>query len=195
MRRPSVGSPAASRVEEIVCPDCGCGWLQPRGFLSRLAECDRCGRAFDKTIVGTLEQIVALPRALGKHPCECGHPEMRRLPDGVFHCPACRAEVLPASNRVPRTVAARRLFGPFERIPPGSGAPEEEVRSLRVDALADLDLRLRSAAHRATAIQRVGEARTQAAMSSRKGEKSRRGIRIEVHRRREKGVERSHGGY
>ena len=21
--------------------------------------------------------------------CEYGHPEMRRLPDGVFHCPAC----------------------------------------------------------------------------------------------------------
>lgn len=25
----------------------------------------------------------------------CGHPEMRRLPDGVFHCPACGSEVLP----------------------------------------------------------------------------------------------------
>jgi ribosomal protein L37AE/L43A len=111
MRRPSVGSPAASRVEEIVCPDCGCGWLQPRGFLSRLAECDRCGRAFDKTIVGTLEQIVALPRALGKHPCECGHPEMRRLPDGVFHCPACRAEVLPASNRVPERLRRGDCLG------------------------------------------------------------------------------------
>jgi ribosomal protein L37AE/L43A len=43
----------------------------------------------------TLEQIIALPDASGKHTCECGHPEMRRLPDGTFHCPSCGAEVLP----------------------------------------------------------------------------------------------------
>ena len=29
---------------------------------------------------------------------ECGHPEMCRLPDGVFHCPACGSEVLPAKG-------------------------------------------------------------------------------------------------
>src|SRR5215204_6338036 len=27
--------------------------------------------------------------------CECGHPEMRRLPDGVYRCPACGSEVTP----------------------------------------------------------------------------------------------------
>jgi hypothetical protein len=43
----------------------------------------------------TLRSITALPDVLGKHACECGHPEMRRLPDGVFHCPACGSEVLP----------------------------------------------------------------------------------------------------
>jgi ribosomal protein L37AE/L43A len=43
----------------------------------------------------TLEQIIALPDASGKHTCDCGHPEMRRLPDGMFHCPSCGAEVLP----------------------------------------------------------------------------------------------------
>ncbi len=43
----------------------------------------------------TLSQITALPDSLGRHPCECGHPEMRRLPDGIFHCPACGSEVLP----------------------------------------------------------------------------------------------------
>jgi len=43
----------------------------------------------------TLEQIIALPDALGKHACECSHPEMSPLPDGVFHCPACGSEVLP----------------------------------------------------------------------------------------------------
>jgi uncharacterized Zn finger protein (UPF0148 family) len=45
--------------------------------------------------MATLQQIVALPDALGEHACECGHPEMRRLPDGTFHCPACGSEVLP----------------------------------------------------------------------------------------------------
>ena len=127
MRRPGVGSPTASRADEIVCPGCGCGQLQPpRGFLSRLAECDCCRRAFDITIVGTLKQIVALPRALGKHPCECGHPEMRRLPDGVFHCPACRAEVLPISMPKPKRIAARKSLAAFERVPVSSGAPDEE---------------------------------------------------------------------
>jgi hypothetical protein len=127
MRRPAVGSPTASRADEIVCPGCGCGQLQPpRGFLSRLAECDRCRRAFDKSIVETLKQIVTLPEALGEHSCECGHPEMRRLPDGVFHCPACGSEVLPVSIPEARPVAARRSLALFERIPLSSGAPDEE---------------------------------------------------------------------
>jgi len=43
----------------------------------------------------TMVQIIALPDALGKHACECGHPEMRLLPDGTFHCPSCGSEVLP----------------------------------------------------------------------------------------------------
>src|SRR3712207_7132400 len=33
--------------------------------------------------------------AVGAHACECGHPEMRCLPDGVYHCPSCGSEVLP----------------------------------------------------------------------------------------------------
>ncbi len=55
-------------------------------------------------MLGALRQIVALPDALGKHACEeCGHPEMRRLPDGTFHCPACGSEVVPleAASREP----------------------------------------------------------------------------------------------
>ena len=95
------------------------------GFLSRLAECDRCRRAFDKTIVETLKQIVTLPEALGEHSCECGHPEMRRLPDGVFHCPACGSEVLPVSIPEARPVAARRSMALLERIPLSSGAPDD----------------------------------------------------------------------
>jgi len=42
-----------------------------------------------------LRQITDLPDALGGHACECGHPEMRCLPDGTFHCPACGSEVHP----------------------------------------------------------------------------------------------------
>ena len=100
MRRPSVG-PAitASGADYLVCPGCGCGQLQPppRGLLYLAwIKCDFCECAFENTIVETLKLIVTLPEALGKHSCECGHPEMRRLPDGVFHSPACRAEVLPA---------------------------------------------------------------------------------------------------
>jgi ribosomal protein L37AE/L43A len=43
--------------------------------------------------------ITELPDAAGHHACECGHPEMRRLPDGVYWCPACGSEVVPVSPR------------------------------------------------------------------------------------------------
>ena len=43
----------------------------------------------------TLSEICALPDAVGAHACECGHPEMRRLLDGVYRYPACGSEVLP----------------------------------------------------------------------------------------------------
>jgi hypothetical protein len=81
-----------------------------------MAECDFCECAFDHTIVGTLKRIVALPEALGKHPCECGHPEMCCLLDEVFHCPACRSEVLSISIPKPtrQIAAARRWLAAFE---------------------------------------------------------------------------------
>ena len=77
-------------------------------------------------IVKTLKQIVALPDARGKHPCECGYPEMRCLPDGVFHCPACRAEVLPTSAQVLA----------IESTPPGflGGVAEETVTHIHANA-------------------------------------------------------------
>jgi ribosomal protein L37AE/L43A len=85
-----------SRPNHLVCPVCGSGELLPRES-GLLADCDSCGCAFNGAVVGTLEQIVTLPDALGKHACEeCGHPEMRLLPDGVFHCPGCGSEVLSA---------------------------------------------------------------------------------------------------
>jgi ribosomal protein L37AE/L43A len=75
----------------IVCPACVRGRLDTRG--SDLAECDSCGRNVEGVVLKTLEQIASLPDALGKHACECGHPEMRRLSDGVFHCPSCGSDV------------------------------------------------------------------------------------------------------
>jgi uncharacterized Zn finger protein (UPF0148 family) len=61
-----------------------------------MAVCDSCGLSSDGAVLRTLEQIATLPDVLGSHACECGHPEMRYLPDGVFHCPACGSEVLPS---------------------------------------------------------------------------------------------------
>jgi ribosomal protein L37AE/L43A len=88
-------SRTASGPRHIICPICGSGELRLRG--SELgAGCDSCGLSVGGEIFRTLGQIVALPDAVGSHACEeCGHPEMRCLPDGVFHCPACGSEVLP----------------------------------------------------------------------------------------------------
>jgi hypothetical protein len=58
------------------------------------ARCDSCALPLLGSALETLWDVIGLPDALGSHPCECGHPEMRRLPDGLFHCPACRSEVL-----------------------------------------------------------------------------------------------------
>jgi ribosomal protein L37AE/L43A len=90
-------SHTTSRPNYIVCPTCGSGELQPQGPHS--ARCAYCDLSVEGEVLRTLEQIAALPDALGAHVCECGHPEMRRLPDGVFHCPACGSEVLPLKGR------------------------------------------------------------------------------------------------
>lgn len=46
----------------------------------------------------TLRNIYILPDAIGEHACECGHPEMKLLPDGVYWCPACGSEVSPTNS-------------------------------------------------------------------------------------------------
>lgn len=86
------GFSPASGTGYLVCPVCEAAELHHIG--GEYARCRGCGYAPDPAMLLTLEQIVALPGALGKHACECGHPEMRHLPDGVFHCPACGTEVL-----------------------------------------------------------------------------------------------------
>jgi hypothetical protein len=83
----------ASRSNYLVCPVCEAGELQPLG--GERACCGWCGGILGTAMLLTLEQVIALPEALGSHACECGHPEMRRLPDGAFHCPSCGSEVLP----------------------------------------------------------------------------------------------------
>jgi hypothetical protein len=82
-----------STTHSIVCPRCEIG--EVGGLGSVTASCDFCGRAVDRTVLESLRQVVSLPEAIGSHACECGHPEMRQLPDQVFWCPACGSEVLP----------------------------------------------------------------------------------------------------
>src|ERR687896_2346791 len=89
-----VPSPTVSRLDHIICPFCESGLLVSRG--PGFARCDSCGLPLLGCALESLQKIVDLPDPLGAHACECGHPEMRHLPDGVFHCPACGSEVLPA---------------------------------------------------------------------------------------------------
>ena len=82
-----------SRPRHIICPFCGSGELVSVG--PGFARCGTCGLPLLGSALETLRDIVRLPNALGAHPCERGHPEMRELPDGVYHYPACGSEVLP----------------------------------------------------------------------------------------------------
>lgn len=84
-------------AQHLTCPFCEVSGLQPFGQNS--VRCTSCGAHFGGSLLDTLRQIIGLPDATGRHACECGHPEMRRLPDGVYRCPACGAEVLPLTAR------------------------------------------------------------------------------------------------
>jgi uncharacterized Zn finger protein (UPF0148 family) len=85
------------RPGHIFCPACESGELQPQQQAHSLAaRCALCECLFSGAVLKVLGQIAALPEAHGNHACEeCHHPQMRLLPDGVFHCPACGSEVLP----------------------------------------------------------------------------------------------------
>jgi hypothetical protein len=88
-------STPASRLHSIICPSCEAGELSPSGHNNGI-QCSLCGYAPSHSVLEALQQIISLPDALGSHACEeCGHPEMRLLPDGVSHCPGCGSEVLP----------------------------------------------------------------------------------------------------
>lgn len=106
----------ASGARRLVCPFCESGELVSLG--PGFARCGSCGMPLVGSTLETLRDIVGLPDALGSHPCECGHPEMRELPDGVFHCPACRSEVLPIQVAVPGS-ARFAAGGPSRFVPDG----------------------------------------------------------------------------
>jgi ribosomal protein L37AE/L43A len=87
-----------SRAGSLVCPLCEVDKLNTHGHSS--ARCDSCGVLVSEATLEALNQITVLPDALGRHACEeCGHPEMRLLPDGTHHCPACGSEVVPLDAR------------------------------------------------------------------------------------------------
>src|SRR5919112_3307545 len=86
-----------SRPWHLVCPTCESGELQ-RQASGLGASCAVCDCLFSGVVLKALAGIAALAEAQGKHACEeCHHPQMRLLPDGVFHCPACGSEVLPSA--------------------------------------------------------------------------------------------------
>jgi hypothetical protein len=89
-------SAPSSNTRFFVCPLCEAGELQALGRDS--ARCGSCGCLLAGETLETLLEIIRLPDALGNRACDCGHPEMRHLPDGVFHCPACGSEVVPIED-------------------------------------------------------------------------------------------------
>jgi ribosomal protein L37AE/L43A len=91
-----------SRPGHLVCPACEWGELQAQAH--GLASCAFCDCLFSGAVLKVLAGIATLPEPQGNHACEeCHHPQMRLLPDGVFHCPACGSEVVPSVQAVLET--------------------------------------------------------------------------------------------
>ena len=112
-------SDLASGSHSIICPSCEAGELSSGGQGG--VQCSLCAYAPSRSFLEALRQIVTLPDALGSHACEeCGHPEMRCLPDGVSHCPGCGSEVLP--TRVRSRTAAVGMNGGHRQG--GDGNPD-----------------------------------------------------------------------
>jgi len=110
----------ASGSHSIICPSCEAGELSTGGQDG--IQCSLCGYGPSRSVLEALQQIITLPDALGSHACEeCGHPEMRSLPDGVCHCPSCGSEVLPTRSNC-RSQAVGTSRG--HRQGSGVGIPE-----------------------------------------------------------------------
>ena len=91
----------SSNTDSLICPCCGIDELERSA--DGAARCARCDCPISTEVLKTVEQIASLPDAIGSHACECGHPEMQRLADGVLWCPGCGSEVLPLSASEMRT--------------------------------------------------------------------------------------------
>jgi ribosomal protein L37AE/L43A len=98
-------SSLVSRLDSLMCPHCEVGKLRP--FSNDSMRCDACGERLSGPMLEALRQITVLPDASGTHACECGHPEMRSLPDWTYHCPSCGSEVLPIKASASRAVTDR----------------------------------------------------------------------------------------
>jgi hypothetical protein len=84
----------------LCCPFCVAHDLEPFGPNS--AGCQSCGIELSGARLETLRQLSELSDLASPPACECGHPEMRCLPDGgvywVYWCPSCGSKVLPLSR-------------------------------------------------------------------------------------------------
>jgi ribosomal protein L37AE/L43A len=94
-REEKMKEPLDAMSRAMTCPFCEAYDLRPFGHNA--VRCDACGGVLSGPLLETLRAVIGLPEAMGYHACECGHPEMRRLPDGVYRCPACGSEVLPVT--------------------------------------------------------------------------------------------------
>ena len=131
-----------SNTYSIICPCCGVDELERSADGE--ARCSRCDRPISTQVLKSLEQIVSLPDAIGSHACECGHPEMRHLADGILWCPGCGSEVLPLSasemlsesglmSEAYRCGWAEGLFGNMETLVRNKGLARWEDADDRLD--------------------------------------------------------------
>jgi ribosomal protein L37AE/L43A len=132
----------SSTANSIICPYCGIKELERSA--TGAARCTRCDRPISTQLLKILEQIASLPDAIGSHACECGHPEMRHLADGVLWCPSCGAEVLPLLPSPVRSVSestseayrcgwAEGLYGSTETFVDNDGLTRWEDAPDRLD--------------------------------------------------------------
>jgi len=132
----------SSNADSIICPCCGIDELERSA--EGAARCSRCDRPISTEVLKTLEQIASLPDAIGSHACECGHPEMRPLADGIMWCPGCGSEVLPLSASAMRSESgstseayrcglAEGLFGSAKSLTHNAGLARWEDAHDRLD--------------------------------------------------------------
>jgi hypothetical protein len=130
-----IPSGTVCRPHRLTCPFCESG--EPLSSGQGFVRCDSCGTLLIRSTLEVLHNVVGLPDALGSHPCERGNPEMRHLPYGVFHCPACRSEVLPfevdrrRGHGLPRPLAGGADTPPNHRGAAGAYARRRTIRERR----------------------------------------------------------------